>query len=165
VAVLSLGGVVFSRSIRVAGDKMDDAVADYLKTRRGIVVGERTAELVKIMIGSAYPDDKVRSMEVHGRDALTGNPKSVEVSEVEIREALAEPVRQIVESVKFALQSMPPELSSDLVERGIVMTGGGALLRGLDVLIHRQTGLPVRIADNPLMSVVMGAAKMLDALT
>ena len=165
VAVISLAGVVFSRSVRVAGDKMDEAITEHIKRKYNVLIGERTAELIKITLGSAYPGNEIQTMEIKGRDLVAGVPKTVEISDEEIREALMEPVRQIVESVRIALERTPPELASDFVGKGIVLAGGGALLRNLDVLLREETGLPVTIAADPLTAVVMGAGKALDQLS
>jgi rod shape-determining protein MreB len=165
VAVISLAGVVFSRSVRVAGDKMDEAITEHIKRKYNVLIGERTAELIKITLGSAYPGNEIQTMEIKGRDLVASVPKTVEISDEEIREALMEPVRQIVESVRIALERTPPELASDIVGKGIVLAGGGALLRNLDVLLREETGLPVTIAADPLTAVVMGAGKVLDQLS
>src|SRR6187399_2928289 len=164
VAVISLSGIVFSRSVRVGGDKMDEAIAQFIKRKYNLLVGERTAELIKITIGSAYPSDEVQTMEIKGRDLVAGVPKTVEVSDEEIRDSLLEPISQIVDAVRVALERTPPELASDIVDKGIVLAGGGALLRNLDVLLREETGLPVMLADDPLTAVVMGAGKVLDEL-
>jgi len=165
VAVISLAGVVFSRSVRVAGDKMDEAIAEHIKRKYNLLIGERTAELIKIMIGSAYPGNEIQTMEIRGRDLVAGVPKITEITDEEIREVLIEPVYQVVESVRIALERTPPELASDIVEKGIVLAGGGALLRNLDVLLREETGLPVTLASDPLTTVVMGAGKTLDELS
>ena len=165
VAVISLAGVVFSRSVRMGGDKMDEAITEYIKCKYNVLIGERTAELIKITLGSAYPGIEIQTMEIKGRDLVAGVPKIVEISDEEIREALMEPVRQIVESVRIALERTPPELASDIVGKGIVLAGGGALLRNLDVLLREETGLPVTIAADPLTAVVMGAGKVFDHLS
>jgi len=165
VAVISLAGVVFSRSVRVAGDKMDEAIIQHIKRKYNLLIGERTSELIKITIGSAYPGNEIQTMEIKGRDLVAGVPKIIEITDEEIREALMEPVRQVVESVRIALERTPPELASDIVDKGIVLAGGGALLRNLDVLLREETGLPVTLADDPLTAVVMGAGKVLDELT
>jgi len=164
VAVISLAGIVFSKSVRVAGDKMDEAIIHFLKRKYNMLVGERTAEAVKIAIGTAYPDAEVRTMEIKGRDLVAGVPKTIEVNSEEIREAIVEPVNAIVEAVKITLERTPPELSADLYDRGIVLTGGGALLRNLDVLLREETGLPVIVADDPLSCVVLGSGRALDRL-
>jgi rod shape-determining protein MreB len=165
VAVSSLAGVVFSRSIRVGGDKMDESIIQYIKRKYNLLIGERTAELIKITIGSAYPGDEIQTMEIKGRDLVAGVPKTVELSDEEIRDSLLESVNQIVEAVRVALERTPPELASDIVDKGIVLAGGGALLRNLDVLLREETGLPVVVADDPLTAVVMGAGKALDELS
>jgi rod shape-determining protein MreB len=164
VAVISLSGIVFSKSVRVGGDKMDEAIVQYIKRKYNLLVGERTAELIKITIGSAYPGNEVQTMEIKGRDLVAGVPKTVEISDEEIRDSLLEPINQIVEAVRIALERTPPELASDIVDKGIVLAGGGALLRNLDVLLREETGLPVMLADDPLTAVVMGAGKVLDEL-
>ena len=162
VAVISLSGIVFSKSIRVAGDKMDEAIAQYIKRKYNLLVGERTAELIKITIGSAYPGDEIRTMEIKGRDLVGGVPRTVVITEEEIRDSILEPINQIVEAVRFALERTPPELAADIVDRGVTLAGGGALLRNLDMLLREETGLPVATADDPLTAVVMGAGKALD---
>jgi rod shape-determining protein MreB len=165
VAVISLKGVVFSKSVRVGGDKMDEAIVQYIKRKYNLLIGERTAELIKITIGSAYPGNEIQTMEIKGRDLVAGVPKTVEVSDEEIRDSLLEPINQIVDAVRIALERTPPELASDIVDKGIVLAGGGALLRNLDVLLREETGLPVVLADDPLTAVVMGAGKVLDELS
>src|SRR5246127_2835670 len=165
VAVISLAGVVFSRSVRVAGDKMDEAIIQHIKRKYNLLIGERTAELIKITIGSAYPGNEIQTMEIKGRDLVAGVPKIIEITDEEIREALMEPVRQVVESGRIAPERAPPELASDIVDKGIVLAGGGALLRNLDVLLREETGLPVTLSDDPLTAVVMGAGKALDELS
>jgi rod shape-determining protein MreB and related proteins len=162
VAVISLAGVVFTRSVRVGGDKMDEAIIHHIQRKYNLLIGERTAELIKITIGSAYPGNEIQTMEIKGRDLVAGVPKTIEITDEEIREALIEPVRQVVESVRIALERTPPELASDIVDKGIVLAGGGALLRNLDVLLREETGLPVTLVDDPLTAVVMGAGKVLD---
>lgn len=164
VAVISLGGIVFSKSIRVAGDKMDESIVNYLKRKYNMLIGERTAELVKIQIGTAFPNGEVKSMMVKGRDLVAGVPKTFEVNSEEIREAIMEPVSAIVEAVKITLERTLPELAADIVDRGIVLSGGGALLQNLDALIKEETGLSVAIADDPLSSVVLGSGMALDKL-
>jgi len=165
VAVISLAGIVFSRSVRVGGDKMDEAIIQYIKRKYNLLIGERTAELIKITIGSAYPGDEIQTMQIKGRDLVAGVPKTVELTDEEIRDSLLEPINQIVEAVRVALERTPPELASDIVDKGIVLAGGGALLRNLDVLLREETGLPVMVADDPLTAVVMGAGKALDELS
>ena len=164
VAVLSLGGIVYSRSVRVGGDKMDEAIIAYIRRNHNLLVGERTAELIKITIGSAYPAQEIQTMEIKGRDLVAGVPKTVEISDEEIRDSLLEPINQIVEAVRIALERTPPELASDIVDKGIVLAGGGALLRNLDVLLREETGLPIMLADDPLTAVVMGAGRALDEI-
>ncbi|HZR80849.1 MAG TPA: rod shape-determining protein [Candidatus Binatia bacterium] len=164
VAVISLSGVVFSKSVRVGGDKMDEAIIQYIKRKYNLLVGERTAELIKITIGSAYPSSEIQTMEIKGRDLVAGVPKTVEISDEEIRDSLLEPINQIVEAVRIGLERCPPELASDIVDKGIVLAGGGALLRNLDVLLREETGLPIMLAEDPLTAVVMGAGKVLDEL-
>jgi rod shape-determining protein MreB len=161
IAVISLAGIVYSRSVRVAGNTMDDAIAQYLKRERNLLVGERTAERVKIELGSAAPLDVPRQMEVKGRHVLQGRPATVTLTDGEVREALSEPVRQIVRAVRDALERIPPELSADVCDRGIVLSGGGALLQKLDYRLRDETHLPVQVAEEPLSSVVLGAGKML----
>ena len=165
VAVISLAGIVFSRSIRVGGDKMDESVAQHIKRKYNLLIGERTAELIKITIGSAYPGDVIQTMEIKGRDLVAGVPKTVVITDEEIRNSLVEPIHQIVEAVRVSLERTPPELASDILDRGIVLAGGGALLRNLDILLKEETGLPVMLADDPLTAVVMGAGKALDEIS
>jgi len=161
IAVISLSGIVYSRSVRVAGNEMDDAIMHYLKRKFNLLIGERTAEAIKIEIGSAYPLEKPIKMEIKGRDLIEGIPKALTVEDAEIREALSECVDTIVNAIRVALERTPPELSADISDRGIVLTGGGALLKNLDKRIREETGLPVSIADDPLASVVLGTGKML----
>jgi rod shape-determining protein MreB len=161
IAVISLAGIVYSKAVRVAGNEMDDAITQYLKKEHNLLIGERTAEQIKIEIGSAFPLDERTTMEVKGRHLIQGRPKTVTVSDEEIREALAETVNVIVDAVRVALERTPPELSADIVDRGIVMTGGGSLLKNFDRRLREETGLPVAIADDPLSSVALGAGKML----
>jgi rod shape-determining protein MreB len=161
VAVISLSGIVYSRSVRVAGNEMDDAIMQYLKRKYNLLIGERTAEAVKIQIGSAYPLDRPLTMEIKGRNLIEGVPKTLTIDDGEIREALAECVATIMNAIRVALERTPPELSADISDRGIVLTGGGALLRNLDKRIREETGLPVSIAEDPLASVVLGTGKML----
>src|SRR3989344_5616697 len=164
VAVISLAGIVFSKSIRVAGDKMDEAIIQYIKRKYNLLIGERTAENIKIGIGTAYPDGEIKSMEIKGRDLVAGVPKPLTIHSEEVREAILEPINSIVEAVKITLERTPPELAADIVDKGIVLTGGGALLRNLDVLLREETGLPVTIAEDPLCCVVLGSGKALDQL-
>ncbi|MCX6900368.1 MAG: rod shape-determining protein [Verrucomicrobia bacterium] len=164
VALISLAGIVFSRSIRVAGDELDEAIIQYMKRAYNLMVGERTSEEIKIRVGSAFPLEQEMTMEVKGRDLVAGLPKTLTVTSQEIREALLEPVSQIVESVRIALERCPPELAADLVDRGIMMSGGGALLRGIDKLLAEETGLPIHIADDPLSAVAEGTGRVLNEL-
>jgi len=161
IAVISLSGIVYSRSVRMAGNQMDEAIMNYLKRKYNLLVGERTAEQIKMEIGSAYPLDKPLTMEIKGRNLIEGVPKTITVDDSEIREALSECVSTIMNAVRVALERTPPELSADISDRGIVLTGGGALLKNLDKRIGEETGLPVSIADDPLCSVVLGTGKML----
>ncbi len=164
VAVISLAGIVCSKSIRVGGDEMDDGIVQYLKRAYNLMVGERTSEDIKIKIGSAYPLTEEMTMEIKGRDLVAGLPKTITITSEEIRESLSEPIASIVEAVKVTLEQTPPELSSDIVDRGLIMAGGGALLRGIDKLIAEETNLPVHIAEDPLTAVVIGAGKVLDEI-
>lgn len=168
VAVISLGGIVTSKSIRVAGDEMDEAIVQYVKKTYNLSIGERTAEEIKIEIGSASPDRETEYispvMEVRGRDLLSGLPKTVEISATEIRGALSEPVAAIIDAIKICLEKTPPELAADIMDRGIMMAGGGSLLRGLDKLVSEQTGMAVHIAEEPLSAVALGAGKALDSI-
>jgi rod shape-determining protein MreB len=164
VAVISLAGIVFSRSVRVAGDEIDSAIIHYLKRAHNLVIGDRTAEDIKIKLGSAAPVADEETMEVKGRDAAMGLPKTVKLNAKEIREALAEPVESIVDAVRTALEHCPPELSADLVDRGMVLAGGGALLRGLDERLRQETGLPVHIAEDPLSAVAEGTGRVLSEI-
>ena len=161
VAVISLSGIVYSRSVRVAGNYMDDAIMQYLKRKYNLLIGERTGEAIKIQIGSAYPLDKPLTMEIKGRNLIEGVPKTLTIDDSEIREALSECVATIMNAIRVALERTPPELSADISDRGIVLTGGGALLKNLDKRIREETGLPVSIAEDPLASVVLGTGKML----
>ena len=162
VALISLSGIVFSRSIRVAGDELDEAIMNYMKRAYNLMIGERTAEEIKIKIGSAYPIEKETTMEVKGRDLVAGLPKTLTITSQEVREALLEPINAIVESVRVTLERCPPELSADLVDRGLVLAGGGALLRGLDKLLTEETGLPVHVAEDPLSAVAEGTGRALE---
>jgi rod shape-determining protein MreB len=164
VAVIYLGGMVISNSLRVAGDAMDEAIVQYIKRKYNLTIGERTAEEVKIRIGSIYPQEKEESMEVKGRSLKTGLPETVEIVSDEIRGALSDTVRMIIEMVKSTLEQTPPELSADIIERGIVLAGGSSLLRGLDKLMSEETGLPVHVAEDPLTCVVKGTGKYLEEL-
>ena len=161
VAVISLSGIVYSRSVRVAGNEMDDAIVQYLKRKYNLLVGERTAEQIKMQVGSAYPLEKPLTMEIKGRSLIEGIPRTVTIDDSEIRDALAESVATIMNAIRVALERTPPELSADISDKGIVLTGGGALLKNLDKRIREETGLPVSIAEDPLASVVLGTGRML----
>src|SRR6188474_664653 len=161
IAVVSLSGIVYSRSVRVAGNEMDDAIMQFLKRKYNLLIGERTAEQIKINIGSAYPLDRELKMEIKGRNLIEGVPKTVEINDSEIREALSECVATIMNAIRVALERTPPELSADISDKGIVLTGGGAMIKNLDKRIREETGLPVSIADDPLASVVLGTGRML----
>ena len=161
VAVISLSGIVYSRSVRVAGNEMDDAIMQYLKKKYNLLIGERTAETIKMTVGSAFPLDKPITMEIKGRNLIEGVPKTITIDDSEIREALGECVATIMNAIRVALERTPPELSADISDRGIVLTGGGAMLKNLDRRIREETGLPVSIAEDPLASVVLGTGKML----
>ena len=165
VAVIALAGVVLSKSIRVAGDKMDEAIVQYIKRKYNLLIGERTAEIIKKEIGSAYPLEEPLTVEVKGRDLVAGVPKTLLVNSDEIREALQEPVNAIVDAVRSVLERTPPELSADIVDKGVVLSGGGAQLKNLDVLVREETGLPVMVCENPQTAVVMGTGKVLDELS
>ncbi|EFM09301.1 cell shape determining protein, MreB/Mrl family [Paenibacillus curdlanolyticus YK9] len=162
VAVISLGGIVTSRSIRVAGDEMDEAIIQYIKRVYNLMIGERTAEQLKMEIGSAMPFDRTESIEIRGRDLVSGLPKTLSISSEEMREALTDTVNSIIDAVKITLEKCPPELSADIMDRGIVLTGGGALLHSLDKLLARETGMPVIVAENPLDCVAIGTGRALD---
>jgi rod shape-determining protein MreB len=164
VAVISLSGIVYAKSVRVAGDRMDEEIVQYMRRKFNLLIGERSAEMIKTTIGCAYPHPELKKVDVKGRDLISGIPKIVEINSEEIREAIMEPVSLIIDAVKDALENTPPELAGDIVDRGIMLTGGGALLRGLDALIREETGLPVTIADDPLSAVVRGAGMALDQL-
>ncbi|MDD6285000.1 MAG: rod shape-determining protein [Firmicutes bacterium] len=163
VAVISLGDIVTSQSVRVAGDKLDEAIITYIRRKHNLLIGERTAEEIKINIGSAYEYEDEGSMEIKGRNLVDGLPKNVTITAAEVREALNDPLHRIIDAIRGTLEKTPPELAADIIDRGIVLTGGGALLRGLDKLIAEETGIPVRIADNPLDCVVEGTARRLEA--
>ncbi len=164
VAVISLSGIVYSQSVRIAGDEMDEGITQYLKRKYNLLVGERTSENIKIQLGSAYPFDEPRKMEIKGRDLVDGIPKTLAINDSDIREALHDPIYAIVDAVKTALERTPPELAADIAEKGIVLAGGGSLLHGLDTLIALETHLKVRVADDPLSCVVLGTGKVLDEL-
>lgn len=166
IAVISLDGIVYSKAVRVGGDKMDESIISYVKRKYNLLIGDRTAEQIKIEVGSAcvVAAEVTRTMEIKGRDLISGIPKTIVVAETEIREALAEPVSVIMDTIKVTLENTPPELAADIVDRGIVLAGGGALLRGLDILVREETGLPVIVPDDPLTAVARGVGKMLDEL-
>ena len=164
IAIMSLGGMVISDSIRIGGDEFDDAIIRYLRNQYTLIIGERMAEDVKLRIGNAYPEKKVTSMELRGRDGISGLPRVLELDTNEIRKALKEPLEAILDAIKHSLERTPPELSADIVERGLVLTGGGCLLRGLDRFIAKETGVPVMRAENPLTCVVLGTGKYLEEL-
>jgi rod shape-determining protein MreB len=164
VAVISLAGIVFSKSVRVGGDKFDEAILQYVKRKYNLLIGERTAEVIKTTIGTAYPQEEPESIEVKGRDLVTGIPKILSIDSEEVRVAIAEQIDTIVQVVKLALEQTPPELAADIVDRGIFLTGGGALLKNLDILLKEETGLPIIIADDPLSAVVLGSGMTLENL-
>lgn len=164
VAVISLSGIVYSKSVKVAGDKIDEAIIQYMKRKYNLLIGERTAEAIKYDLGCAYPLEEIKIGDVKGRDLIAGIPKIIESNSEEIREAINEPLTLIVDAIKDALENSPPELAGDIVDRGIVLTGGGALLQNIDVLIREETGLPITITDDPLSAVVRGAGMALDQL-
>ncbi|UCD11463.1 MAG: rod shape-determining protein [Nitrospinaceae bacterium] len=162
VAIISMSGIVYSKSVRIAGDEMDEAIVNYIKRKYNLLIGERTAEEVKIAIGSAYPMDKRATMEVKGRDLVAGIPKTLVISDEEIREALTETFGTIIEAVKIALERTPPELAADIVDKGVVVAGGGSLIKGIDTLLKEATGLPITLSDDPLSAVALGAGKVLE---
>lgn len=162
VAVISLGGIVVSKSIRVGGDELDEAIIQWVKKENNLMLGERTAEQIKMAIGSAYPYPDEPAAEVRGRDLVSGLPKTVVVTSQEIREAIEEPLQDVIDAVKFTLDKTPPELAADIMDKGIVVTGGGALLRGLDVRLAHETSMPIVTVDKPLHSVVMGSGQTLE---
>ena len=162
VAIISLGGIVTSKSLRIAGDEFDQSIIAYVKKEHSLMIGERTAEQIKMEIGSAYQVEDEKTMEIKGRDLITGLPKTVTISEEQVREALREPVSSIVEAIKTTLEKTPPELAADIMDKGIMLAGGGALLQGLDILIEKETNMPVHIAETPLDCVVLGAGKALE---
>ena len=164
IAIISLGGIVISDSVRVGGIRMDEAIMQYVRREHNLLIGERTAEEVKIRIGSAYPMEPEMQMEVKGRDLVTGLPRTIVVTSEEVRRALQEPVRAVVEKVKDVLEQTPPELAADIVERGIMLTGGGALLRGIDRLLQDETGIPVHVAEDPISCVAVGAGRALEEI-
>ncbi len=165
VAVISLAGTVYSSSVRVAGDKMDESILQHIKRKYNLLIGLQTAELIKVNIGNAYPTDEPECIEVKGRDLVTGIPKILTIDSEEVRNAISEQVETIIETVRIVLEQTPPELSADVVDKGIVLTGGGALLKNLDVLLREETRLPITITDDPLTTVVIGAGKVLDNLS
>jgi rod shape-determining protein MreB len=165
IAIISLAGIVFTKSIRVAGDEFDTAIINYMKRAYNLLIGERTAEEIKIKIGSAYPLEEELTMEVKGRDSVAGLPKTIHITSQEIREALGDTIAAIVDAVRNALERCPPELSADLVDRGFVMAGGGSLLRNIDRLLSEKTGLPVSVADDPLSAVANGTGVVLSDLS
>lgn len=165
VAVISLSGIVYCKSVRVAGDEMDEGIIQYIKKNYNLLVGERRAEEIKIKVGSAYPMGERQTIDVKGRDLVDGIPKTISIGDDEVREALREPVVTIVDTVRAALERTPPELAADIVDKGLVLTGGGALLRGLDLLLRQETNLPITVADDPLSCVALGTGKVLDELS
>lgn len=164
VAVISLAGIVYSHSVRVAGDKIDEAISAYLKRKYNLAIGEQSAEKIKIGIGNAYPSEDIAYLEVKGRDLVAGVPRTVEMNSDEVRDAISEPINVIVQAVMKALEYTPPELSADIIDKGIVLTGGGAQLTNLDVLLREETGLPVMVSDDPISAVVLGSGRALDNL-
>ena len=162
--MISLGGIVFSKSIRVAGDKMDEAIINFIRRKYNLLIGERTAEQIKITIGCAWPLEEPKWMEVKGRDLIAGIPKTISINSEDIREALQEPINAIVEAVKLTLERTPPELAADIMDKGIVLAGGGGLLTNLDIILREETGLPVVVAKDPLYCVVLGSGKALESL-
>jgi rod shape-determining protein MreB len=164
VAVISLAGIVYSESVKVAGDKMDDFILSYIKRKYNLLIGDHMAEQIKFEIGSAYPQDDRKTFMIKGRDLISGIPRTLVIDDAEIREALAEPIGAIVNAIKVALENTPPELAGDIIDRGIVLTGGGSLLRGMDVRLREETNLPIITVDNPLTTVVLGTGKALDQI-
>ena len=162
IAIISLGGIVTAKSIRIGGDEFDESIVSYVKKTYNLAIGERTAEDVKISIGSTFKDDQEQNMQIRGRDLISGLPKTIEISSAEVRDALNEPINSIVDAIKSTLEKTPPELASDIMENGIMLTGGGALLRGLDKLVKQETGMPVQIAENPLDCVALGTGKSVE---
>jgi rod shape-determining protein MreB len=165
VAVISLGGIVYSKSVRVAGDKCNEAIINYIKKKYSLLIGENTAEMIKIQIGNAFPFEELKHCEVKGRDLVGGSPKIIQVTSDEIREALTDPIASIVEAIKTCLEKTPPELASDIFDNGIILSGGGSLLANLDILLKEKTGLPISIAEDPLCSVVRGCGKVLESIS
>ncbi|MBU2550354.1 MAG: rod shape-determining protein [Proteobacteria bacterium] len=164
VAVISLAGIVYSKSVRVGGDKMDEAILQHIKRKYNLLIGERTAEMIKTTIGTAYPGEKVETIEVKGRDLVSGIPKILAIDSDEVRISITEQIETILDAVRIALEQTPPELAADIVDKGIVLTGGGALLRNLDILLREETGLPITITEDPLSTVVLGSGRALDQL-
>jgi rod shape-determining protein MreB len=164
VAVISLAGIVYSKSVRVGGDKMDEAICHYIKNEYNLLIGEPTAEMIKTTIGNAFRGDKMEEMQIKGRDLASGIPKIISIDSDEIRQAITEQIKSIVETVKTALEQTPPELAADIVDNGIVLTGGGALLKNIDKLLREETGLPITVTDEPLSTVVLGSGKALDEM-
>jgi len=162
VAVIALGDIVTSQSVRTAGDNLDESIINYIRRKHSLLIGERTAEEIKISIGSAYPYEDEGSMEIKGRNLIDGLPKNVTVTAEEVRDAMSESLHKIIDAIRLTLEKTPPELAADIIDRGITLTGGGALLRGIDILINEETGIPINIADNPLDCVVEGTAKRLE---
>ncbi len=165
VAVISLAGTVYSESVKVAGDKMDDAIVSYIKRKHNLLIGDHMAELVKLGVGSVYPLEERKTFVVKGRDLISGIPKTITVDDSEIRDALSEPVSAIINAIRVALENTPPELAGDIIDRGIVLTGGGSLVRGMDIRLREETNLPIITVDNPLTTVVLGTGKALDELS
>jgi len=163
--VISLAGIVYSKSVRVAGDKMDDAILQYIKRKYNLLIGLATSEIIKTTIGNAYPGDHVETIEVKGRDLVTGIPKILTIDSDEVRKSISEQVETILETVRIALEQTPPELAADIVDTGIVLTGGGSLLKSLDVLLREETKLPITVTEDPLSAVVLGSGKALDDIT
>ena len=164
IAVISLSGIVYSKSVRLGGDAMDEGIINYIKRKYNLLIGERTGEEIKNTVGSAYAMNETKTMQIKGRDLITGIPKNIQISEEEIRESLSEPVNVILEAIKTSLERTPPELAADLVDKGIILAGGVAQLRGLDVLLREETGLPITVAEDPLSAVVLGTGKILDEI-
>lgn len=164
VAVISMSGIVYSKSVRVAGDEMDEAIVNYIKKKYNLLIGERTAEEIKIKIGTVYPTGNKETLEGKGRDLVAGIPKTLLISEEEVREALSETINMIIDAVKITLERTPPELAADIVDKGIVLAGGGSMIRGLDTLLREETGLPITLAEDPLSAVVLGTGKVLDEI-
>jgi rod shape-determining protein MreB len=162
IAVIALNGIVCDTSIRVGGDEMDEAIVTYIKKNHNLLIGDQTAEQIKIRIGSAFPLEQEEEMEIKGRDLIGGIPKTIKITSAELREALQEPISQIVDAMRTSLEQTPPELAADIVDRGILMTGGGSLLRGLDILLREATNLPITVADEALLCVVLGTGKVLE---